>query len=63
MVLLGDAAHAFPPDLGQGVNAALQDVLVLHDTLEQCGDRVEQALPLYEQRRMVRARVNDRFYH
>lgn len=26
VVILGDAAHAFPPDLGQGVNAALEDV-------------------------------------
>uniref|UniRef100_A0A7S3NM05 FAD-binding domain-containing protein n=1 Tax=Aureoumbra lagunensis TaxID=44058 RepID=A0A7S3NM05_9STRA len=28
-LLLGDAASAFPPDLGQGVNSALEDVLVL----------------------------------
>ena len=26
VVLLGDAAHSFPPDVGQGVNAALEDV-------------------------------------
>ena len=24
IALLGDAAHAFPPDVGQGVNAALE---------------------------------------
>mmetsp|Transcript_15499 Transcript_15499/g.50611 ORF Transcript_15499/g.50611 Transcript_15499/m.50611 type:complete len:234 (+) Transcript_15499:159-860(+) len=27
--LFGDAAHAFPPDLGQGVNSALEDVSAL----------------------------------
>ena len=32
--LLGDAAHAFPPDVGQGVNSALEDVLVLGDILK-----------------------------
>lgn len=33
VALVGDAAHAFPPDLGQGVNAALEDVAVLVDLL------------------------------
>jgi len=32
VLLLGDAAHSFPPDIGQGVNAALADVC----TLEEC---------------------------
>ena len=33
IVLVGDALHAFPPDLGQGVNAALRDVAVLDESL------------------------------
>lgn len=33
-VLIGDAAHAFPPDLGLGVNAALQDLEVLAQHLD-----------------------------
>lgn len=37
-VLLGDALHAFPPDIGQGVNSALEDVTVLRDVLEAAGD-------------------------
>ena len=32
--LVGDAIHAFPPDLGQGVNAALEDVKTLGDVLD-----------------------------
>eukprot|EP01038_Epipyxis_sp_PR26KG_P010674 gene10674-14335_t len=28
-VLIGDSAHSFPPDLGQGVNSALEDVVYL----------------------------------
>ena len=31
--LVGDAVHAFPPDIGQGVNAALQDVMLLQTAL------------------------------
>jgi len=38
VVILGDALHAFPPDIGQGVNSALEDVMVLRDTLATHGD-------------------------
>lgn len=33
VVLAGDALHAFPPDLGQGVNSGLSDVLALDRAL------------------------------
>lgn len=33
VVLIGDALHAFPPDLGQGVNSAFCDVVMLGDCL------------------------------
>lgn len=35
----------------QGVNSALEDVVVLERALESCGDCVETALPAYEQAR------------
>lgn len=37
-VLVGDALHAFPPDLGQGVNSAMEDVMVLRDALDREGE-------------------------
>jgi len=37
VILLGDAAHTFPPDLGQGVNSALEDVMVMLDALRSSG--------------------------
>lgn len=37
-LLLGDAAHAFPPDLGQGVNSGLEDVFVLDQTLSAASE-------------------------
>lgn len=49
--LQGDARAAFPPDLGQGVNSALEDVDDLAQTLDATGDDLAAALPLYEQRR------------
>ena len=34
VVLIGDALHSFPPDTGQGVNAALCDVMALKASFE-----------------------------
>jgi 2-polyprenyl-6-methoxyphenol hydroxylase-like FAD-dependent oxidoreductase len=48
VVLLGDAVHCFPPDIGQGVNSALEDVYVLNQALAQTQDDLVRALPLYE---------------
>lgn len=28
VILVGDAVHTFPPDLGEGVNSGLEDVMV-----------------------------------
>lgn len=48
IILLGDTVHCFPPDIGQGVNSALEDVYVLNEALSQTDDNISQALPLYE---------------
>lgn len=48
VVLLGDAVHCFPPDIGQGVNSALEDVFTLHEALAQSQDDLKEALPHYE---------------
>lgn len=50
MVLLGDAAHAMSPQLGQGVNMALMDALALRDALRDARD-VTAALAGYQQER------------
>lgn len=51
-VLIGDAAHAMSPSIAQGVALAVEDALVLAETLS---DRpVYEALPAYEQRRAER---------
>lgn len=48
VVLLGDVIHCFPPDIGQGVNAALEDVHVFNQALSDSHDELSHALPLYE---------------
>jgi len=51
VILLGDAAHCFPPDIGQGVNAALEDSYIFHKILEETNDNLSQALPRYQKQR------------
>ena len=55
LVLLGDAAHAMPPNLGQGANSALVDGVILAEEL--VGDpSVTDALLRYDKRRRPLAR-------
>ncbi|MCB9378220.1 MAG: FAD-dependent monooxygenase [Holophagales bacterium] len=49
-VLIGDAAHAMAPNLGQGANSALVDATVLVDELRRADD-LAGALAAYEARR------------
>ncbi len=50
LVLLGDAAHAMAPNLGQGADSALVDAAVLVDELRRAAD-LPAALAAYEARR------------
>jgi 2-polyprenyl-6-methoxyphenol hydroxylase-like FAD-dependent oxidoreductase len=50
VALLGDAAHAMAPNLGQGANSAIVDAAVLRHALEN-SHGVEQALLAYDARR------------
>ncbi|KAF2272111.1 FAD/NAD(P)-binding domain-containing protein [Westerdykella ornata] len=56
MLLLGDAAHAMPPQ-GESVGLALEDVMLLSRVLEHCnGKSVEESFQLYDKLR--RPRIN-----
>lgn len=48
VILLGDATHCFPPDIGQGVNSTLEDVYQIHEILAATQDNLSQALPRYQ---------------
>lgn len=52
VLLLGDASRAFPPDLGMGVNAALEDVFILDEILETCDGQLRSTCETYEARRL-----------
>jgi 2-polyprenyl-6-methoxyphenol hydroxylase-like FAD-dependent oxidoreductase len=54
VTLLGDAIHATTPDLGQGACQALEDAVVLADSLRR-SPSVEAGLRHYEARRRRRA--------
>ena len=58
LALLGDAAHAMLPHLGQGANQAIEDGVALAVLLENCGHaEVPAMLKRYEQLRRVRTDV------
>ena len=50
-VLLGDALHSLPPDIGQGVNSALEDVTVLAACLNST-EALNDAATQFEKHRM-----------
>ena len=51
VALIGDAAHAVVPFYGQGLNAGLEDVSVLHEIIEQEGEDWHNILCRYQQER------------
>lgn len=53
IVLLGDAAHATTPNMGQGAGQAIEDAIVLGNAFQQFDD-VEKALDFYEEKRVTR---------
>ncbi|MEG4059167.1 MULTISPECIES: NAD(P)/FAD-dependent oxidoreductase [unclassified Microcoleus] len=52
VLLIGDAAHAVSPSIGQGCNSSLEDVLILGQLLEQYGDDWGKVLPQFSQQRV-----------
>jgi 2-polyprenyl-6-methoxyphenol hydroxylase-like FAD-dependent oxidoreductase len=54
--LVGDAAHAMTPNLGQGGAQAIEDAWVIAEELSSCGD-VEQGLARFEAARRAKARL------
>jgi 2-polyprenyl-6-methoxyphenol hydroxylase-like FAD-dependent oxidoreductase len=55
VVLIGDAAHATTPHLGQGAGMAIEDSLVLAETLANEGS-ITKAFAAFQQRRFERCR-------
>jgi 2-polyprenyl-6-methoxyphenol hydroxylase-like FAD-dependent oxidoreductase len=54
VVLLGDAAHATTPNMGQGACQAIEDALVLAQCLAEQGSNIPAAWKAYEKRRIAR---------
>lgn len=53
IVLLGDAAHATTPNMGQGAGQAIEDAIVLANVLAKY-NKLEQALHIYDEKRVKR---------
>lgn len=55
VVLIGDAAHATTPNMGQGAGQAMEDALVLANCLERHND-LSEAFQAYQDKRVQRSR-------
>lgn len=55
ILLLGDAAHATTPNMGQGACQAIEDAVVLSQCLLR-GKELKRALQCYEKRRLARTK-------
>jgi 2-polyprenyl-6-methoxyphenol hydroxylase-like FAD-dependent oxidoreductase len=62
VTLLGDAAHAMTPNLGQGACQAIEDAVALADCLIDTMS-ISEALKNYEQRRITRTNRTTRLAH
>ncbi|MEL7188927.1 MAG: NAD(P)/FAD-dependent oxidoreductase [Pseudomonadota bacterium] len=56
LLLIGDAAHAFPPDLGLGVNSALEDLELLAQEIET-SDNWREAADTYAVKRLPESKA------
>lgn len=52
ILIIGDAAHAVSPSVGQGCNSALEDVYILGQLFDEYKDDWSQVLPQYSQQRL-----------
>lgn len=60
VVVMGDAAHSFPPDIGQGLSAALEDVSIIGAILSspyEGEDAINTVRQRYEKQRTADARA------
>lgn len=55
VLLIGDAAHSVSPSIGQGCNAALEDVAILDHLLQEYGDDIGMAIAQFTVRRKADA--------
>ncbi len=55
VLILGDAAHATSPSLGQGCNAALEDAAIFDKLLDEFGDNWAKAIAQFTVRRKADA--------